>query len=199
MRLLTTLLLMMTFFCEAQKKNIATHSVALQDFITFVVDSYPTVSGELQKPKHINFLLQVGEEGYNSEDRIIIQQAFKLLSNRLTEGDVVSISTYSQMNGIALKEGDPKDIKGLLYTLDNLKSSIKEFHDDGISMAYKYMEDHFSEELEHSIVIVRNPNASTKGAMVSSENQKKKTKQKNNAVVLTAIALLPELIAVIKD
>lgn len=199
MKLLTTIALVLSITCTAQKKNIETKSVGLQDFIGFVIDTYPNQTEELRDPQHINFLLQVGEEGYGVEDRILIQQAFKLLSSRLSEDDTITISTYSKMNGIALSQADPKDLKGILFTIDNLKSSIKEFHEDGIALAYEFMEDNFSEEMNHSIVMVRNSNSSSSLVKETSVASKKKAKVKSNAVVLTAIALLPELIAVIKN
>lgn len=199
MKLLTTLAISLSIACFAQKKNIETTSISLQDFISFVVDTYPNKTQELRTPQHINLLLQVGEEGYGVEDKIIVQQAVKLLSSRLTENDLITISTYSQLNGIAQPKANPKDLKLLLHTIDNLKSSIKEFHDDGIALAYQYMESNFSEDQAHSIVMVRNSNPSSALIRATKSNSKQKVKGRSNAVVLTAIALLPELISVIKD
>lgn len=84
-----------------------------------------------------------------------------------------------------------------MYTINNFKSSIKEFHQDGIELAYKYAKENFDEEAINSVVMVRNPN-------ISSENNNTllmpvKPQKKNNAVLITAISLLPELLAIIKN
>jgi hypothetical protein len=47
--------------------------------------------------------------------------------------------------------------------------------------------------------MIRIPNRSSEVAKTESSDTKKSTKTKSNAVVLTAISLLPELIAVIKN
>lgn len=199
MKLLTILALTFSIISSAQQKNILTKSVNLKELISFVVDNYPKQTEELQEPRHINLLLQVGESGYNAEDRILIHQSLKLLSQRLGEEDLITITTYSQLNGIALEQANPKDIKLLFYTIDNLKQSIKEFHEDGIALAYSYMEENFTEDMQHSVVMVRNSSPSSKLVTHASFSTKKQKKGNGNAVVLTAIALLPELISVIKD
>lgn len=183
---------------QAQEKNIETQSVSIENFIGFIVEHYKLNVEDASESKNITFLIQASE--YNSiEDAVILKQAFKLLSKRLAEDDVLSIVTYSGINGIALNQCPSKELKKILYVIDNLKESIKEFHDDGIELAYTHTKENFIEDAVNSVVMIRNPNASKD--LVSNSNPKisKKTKKKSNAVMLTAIALLPELIAVIKD
>ena len=75
----------------------------------------------------------------------------------------------------------------------------KTIEEDGIELAYQFTKDNFIENSENSVVMIRIPNGEGEVTKVESNNSKKATKKKNNAVVLTAIALLPELISVIKD
>jgi hypothetical protein len=183
----------------AQEMNIETKSVALDNLITFIVENYSVKSEDTESDQqNISFLIQVPETNLSIEDNVILKQAFKLLSNRLTEGDLISIITYSGFNGVALKQVEPNDIKRILHTINNFKSSIKEFHQDGIELAYKYAKENFDEEAINSVVMVRNPNISSE-----SENTSllpvKPQKKKNNAVLITAISLLPELLAIIKN
>ena len=49
------------------------------------------------------------------------------------------------------------------------------------------------------MVMIRLPNRTTDAARTETTANTKTNRKKNNAVVLTAIALLPELIAVIKN
>ncbi len=182
----------------AQEMNIETKSVALDNLITFIVENYSVKSEDTESDQqNISFLIQVPETNLSIEDKVILKQAFKLLSNRLTEGDLISIITYLGFNGLALKQVEPNDIKKILHTINNFKSSIKEFHQDGIELAYKYAKENFDEEAINSVVMVRNPN-------ISSENNNTllmpvKPQKKNNAVLITAISLLPELLAIIKN
>jgi hypothetical protein len=183
----------------AQEMNIETKSVALDNLITFIVENYSVKSEDTESDQqNISFLIQVPETNLSIEDNVILKQAFKLLSNRLTEGDLISIITYSGFNGLALKQVEPNDIKKILHTINNFKSSIKEFHQDGIELAYKYAKENFDEEAINSVVMVRNPNISSE-----SENTSllpvKPQKKNNNAVLITAISLLPELLAIIKN
>jgi hypothetical protein len=183
----------------AQEMNIETKSVVLDNLITFIVENYSVKSEDTESDQqNISFLIQAPETNLSIEDNVILKQAFKLLSNRLTEGDLISIITYSVFNGLALKQVEPNDIKKILHTINNFKSSIKEFHQDGIELAYKYAKENFDEEAINSVVMVRNPNISSE-----SENTSllpvKPQKKNNNAVLITAISLLPELLAIIKN
>ncbi len=182
----------------AQEKNIETQSVSIENLIGFIVEQYKLNVEEASEAKNITFLIQASENN-SIEDAVILKQAFKLLSKRLTEDDVISIVTYSGINGVALSQCPSKDIKKMLYVINNLKESIKEFHEDGIELAYAHAKKNFIESAVNSVVMIRNPNASKGLAANANSNKTKNTKKKSNAVMLTAIALLPELIAVIKD
>lgn len=183
----------------AQEMNIETKSVTLDNLITFIVENYSVKSEDTESDQqNISFLIQVPETNLSIEDKVILKQAFKLLSNRLTEGDLISIITYSGFNGVALKHVEPNNIKKILHTINNFKSSIKEFHQDGIELAYKYAKENFDEEAINSVVMVRNPNISSESDNTSLLPVKPQ-KKKNNAVLITAISLLPELLAIIKN
>lgn len=186
--------------CSAQEKNIQTHSVTLDQLIGFVVESYKTEQGNIEEPHNIVFLLQYNGQPLPAEEAVLLKQAFKILSSRLSEETLISIATYSGVNSIALQQTPSTDLKKILNTIENLQSSIKEFHDDGIAMAYDYMNTHFKEDFQNSIVIIRNPNSSTTSITSNIQATKEeKSKGKPSAIVLTAIALLPEIISVIKN
>ncbi len=186
--------------CSAQEKNIQTHSVTLDQLIGFVVETYKTDQGNIEEPHNIVFLLQYNGQPLPAEEAVLIKQAFKILSSRLSEETLISIATYSGVNGIALQQTPSTDLKKILNTIENLQASIKEFHDDGIAMAYDYMNTHFDEDFQNSIVIIRNPNSSSTSITSNIQATKEeKSKGKPSAIVLTAIALLPEIISVIKN
>lgn len=186
--------------CSAQEKNIQTYSVTLDQLIGFVVETYKVDKDNSEDPHNVVFLLQFNGQTLTSEEAVLLKQAFKILAGRLSEETLISIATYSGVNGIALQQTPSTDLKKILNTIENLQSSIKEFHDDGIAMAYDYMNTHFDEDFQNSIVIIRNPNSSTTSLTSNIQATKEeKSKGKSSAIVLTAISLLPEIISVIKN
>ena len=203
MKTLTTCILLafVTLSSIAQEKNIITKSVSLDNLITYIVENYAMQAEDTEAYfQNINFLIQVPETNLSIEDKVILKQAFKLLSKRLTENDVISIITYSGINGIALEHTKPRDLKKILHTINSFKSSIKELYPDGIELAYNYAEENFDEEAVNTVVMIRNSNISDQNynttTLLTAQPQQK---PRNNAVLLTAITLLPELIAIIKN
>ncbi len=197
-RRLICLALMLSIASHSQEKNIETESVTLDNLITFIVEHYK-LQTDLTETKNITFLIETYSDEFNLEDKVILKQAFKLFSKRVTEDDLISIVTYSNFAGIALNQVDATDIKSLLYVIENLKSSIKTIEENGIELAYEFAKENFIDDSENSVVMIRIPNRSSEVAKTESSDTKKSTKTKSNAVVLTAISLLPELIAVIKN
>jgi len=182
----------------AQEKNIETLSVSIENLIPFIVDNYALNQNNKLTNRNLTFLIQVSEFGLDTESQIVLKQAFKLLSRRISKDDNISIVTYSGFNGIALKQTSPKNLKKILFTINNVKSSVKEFHKDGIELAYTYTKETFKADAVNSVIIIRNPNASSTG-IATNTAANVKPKKKNNAVLITAISLLPELIAIIKN
>ncbi|HMC01694.1 MAG TPA: hypothetical protein VKN14_11730 [Flavobacteriaceae bacterium] len=195
---ITFLCLLLSAIGFTQEKNIETQSVSIENLIPFIAENYSKNTNSLQ---NITFLIQTGSAGISNDDKVILKQAFKLLSKRLTEDDVISIITYAGLNGVALKQKSAKEIKAILHTINDFKSNIKEFHNDGLELAYVYAEENFNEEAINTIIMVRNPNIMANQSQYNSSAQtlSETKKPKNNAVILTAITLLPEIISIIKD
>jgi hypothetical protein len=190
--------LMFAIACHAQEKNIETESVILNNLITFIVEHY-SIAKDSSETKNITFLIETYADNFNTEDSVILKQAFKLLSKRVTEDDLISIVTYSSFNGVALSLAEATDIKKLLYVIEHPKTSVKTLEEDGIETAYQLAKENFIEEAKNSVVMIRIPNRTSSVTETESKQTVKSSKPKNNALVITAMALLPEIIAVIKD
>jgi len=201
---------------QAQNENIETQSVTLDNLISFIADYFPLQNEDdnkkdaIIKNKQVVFLVETSKRNFSAEDKIILQQAFKFLSKRLTKDDTVSIIVYSGQNGMLLESVAGTDIKKILYAVNNVKSNLSQKVKDGIALAYSYAKDNYEEITQSTIVMVRNPNATLDNDVVSSNtepelasntntNQSTKKNKGNNVVLLTAIAVLPELISIIKD
>ena len=118
----------------AQEIDIKTKSVELDNLISFVVKNYEKDASE---SKNITFLIQVNNDEMKGENLVMLKQGFKLISERLDEDSNLAIVAYSKFNGVSLNMTSSKEIKLILHTLLDLKGSISEFYNDGISLGYK--------------------------------------------------------------
>ncbi|WP_452224669.1 hypothetical protein [Lacinutrix chionoecetis] len=218
MKTLLTLIISIFLITEVSSQNsIETQSVALEDFITFIANQFPLEikedtsnakedATETPKTQQISFILETSKTNFSSEDKIILQQAFKFLATRLNKEDKISLLAYSGQNGLLLDRISAKGIKKTLSVINDLKNSITETHKDGIALAYKLAQEHFNENADNLVVMVRNPNATQDTAQtetIREEDDSAKSKviksKNSNVVLLTAMTLLPELITIIKD
>jgi hypothetical protein len=184
------------YVSNAQDMAIETKSVSIENVISYVIENMGKNSEQDSlSPKNITFLIQSAPNGLAIEDKVILKQTFKLISKRLSEEDSITIISYSGINGVVLEKTSPKALKKIMYALENYKSSIKELHSDGIQLAYTYAQENFEEDTSSTVVMIRNPKASSTSYIQNAEAPKKKS----NTVLITAIGLLPEIISLIKD
>ena len=181
----------------AQENDIETKSVKIDDLISFVVQNYDAAD---QIDRNITFLVQVKEDQFGGEDLILLRQAFKLISERLSENSKLSLVTYSKFGGLALGPTLAKEEKLILHTLTDLKGNIAEFYQDGIALGYQHANQNFDDSFENTVVIIRNTSkAQNEVVDIAKADKKAKRKQKTNAILIATLSLLPELIEVIKD
>ncbi|PNQ72916.1 hypothetical protein C1T31_09420 [Hanstruepera neustonica] len=215
MKSLTIILVISLFHLKGytQEQQVETKSVLLDDFISFIAENYELPSMKSEEdldeeedvepiPHNIVFLIETTNKNPSQEDIILLKQAFRFLAKRLSKNDHVSIIAYSGMNGLVLDKTDPTDTKKTLYALDDIKGQIDKSCRDGIAFAYEYVKKAFESDSNNSVVMIRNPNAANqhyKSSVTSVSQDNIKPKGNGTAIVLTAITLLPELIAVIKD
>ncbi|SHH48701.1 vWA domain-containing protein [Winogradskyella jejuensis] len=192
-------LLLVTAQLQSQERRIETESVTLDNLFTFIVDHFE----EDGNPQNVTFLLKTHKGDFSEEDKFILKQTFKLLSKRLTEDDYISIATYNHYSGIALSKTPATQLKKMLYAIEHPKESIEAFAKDGIEFAYKYANINFEEDYDNKVIMIRLPERkSTANNLVNPvAATTATTKQKGNgtAIVLSALALLPEIIQVIKN
>jgi len=195
--------------------SIETQSITLDNLITFVANHFPKEVDVVKanannigekKLKQISFIIETSKSNFAPEDKIIIQQAFKFLSTRLSKDDTVSLFVYAGQNGLLLDRVSAKDLKKIVSAINDVNSSITEKHTDGITMAYQQAQEHFNETANNIVVMVRNPNAVMNKPQVNTTEinvtaaKEETTRNKGGSVVLlTAITLLPEIISIIKD
>ena len=189
----------------AQQKNIETKSVLLDDFISFIADNYSASNPDsIEAPNKTNNLVFLIESNRNNPSReaiISLKQSFRFLSKRLSDDDQISLIAYSGLNGLFLNQSSPKQLKKILNALDDIKSNVEKDCDDGISFGYEYCSEIYDPSANNVVIMIRNPNASnyTENDISTTQIHQENKVKKGGAIVLTAISLLPELIAVIKN
>jgi len=192
--------LLITVQLQAQEKIIVTESVTIESLIPFMVENYASTPDE----HNITLLVETTKRNFTSEEAILIKQAVKYLSEQLTEDDSISIVAYNALNGIVLEETSAKNLKKLLNVINDFSSHLESKTNDGITLAYNYANETYKEGVVNTVVMIRNPHGSrvvtVQDVSNSSALEKAEVKKpKNSMILLTAIAVLPELIAIIKD
>lgn len=182
-----------------QAQTVETQSVGIADIIDFVAQEYPHQEAEDQEPHKIVMALQVADGDLDVENRFILKQTFKLLSDRLNKASTVSIVAYYGLNGVVLDETPVKDLNRVYAAIESLKASVVEPQDDGLTFSYTYINNIKDEAAINTVLIVRNENAVNGEALSMSLKAQKKLKRKarNKTLLKTAVSLLPELIAII--
>ena len=186
------------------QNSIETQSIAIEDLITFIANSFPleAEADDKIKTKQISFIIETSKKNFSAEDRVVLQQAFKFLATRLNKEDAISLFVYSGQNGLLLDRVSVKEIKKIMSVINDVKGSISKKHTDGITMAYQLAQDNFNSDANNSVIMVRNPNvvkAANSEVEITANKASNSKNMAGNALLLTAITLLPELISVIKD
>ena len=145
--ILSLVLFLFLTVINAQETTLTTKSLKLDNLISFVADNFPLQSEnnneddedyeeeQIQLNYQVTFLLETTTSNFSDEDEIILKQAFKFLSNRLSKEDKLSIVVYSGQNGLLLDNQSPKSLKKILHALSDVKKNIIEEYDDGIEVA----------------------------------------------------------------
>ncbi|PHR69253.1 MAG: hypothetical protein COA67_11020 [Lutibacter sp.] len=198
MRKITTNLFLLFVIVQvrSQENNIFTKTVQIEEFIPFVVNNFPKEI-DVEKYRNITFLIPITNLGATDETSVILNQAFRLLSRRLNEEDMITLVVYSAINGEVLKSTSVKELKKILYALDNVNTSISELFEDGVQLGYDIADTNFDEDAVNTVVMIRS-SAKVNGNSFTHQNVKPK-KKKNNIVLLTLLGLAPEIISILKD
>lgn len=193
------LLLVLYVSLGAKAQDIETFSTTIDGLNGLIVDALNSeVEDEMANPKNLVFLFETKTGKLSYDNKIKLKQSFRLLSSRLTSDDNISILVFSGKNGIVLRQTSATDLKTILHTIEHFSDKIETSNEVGLNLAYQYVEEYTNYKSEDSVIIIRNIETSP-NQMVSEVGQSGEPKPKKNQVLLTAITLLPEIIALIKE
>lgn len=163
-----------------------------------------TESKKQQKPKHITFLLEITSEASLNKNKILLEQALKLLSKKAQQQDKIAIVTFSRSNAIVLQPTAAKNKKVIIKALNNIAVNNQQVDLTGIDKAYQLAEDHYAENGENIVFLLRDDTiietedviAVVQDDLVAQETMIKK--QQKTTILVTALSLIPEIIRIIK-
>ncbi|MEO1031387.1 MAG: hypothetical protein AAFX55_08275 [Bacteroidota bacterium] len=135
----------------SEKKTIETESIAIKDFISFILEKYPVVTDSILT-RNITFLIQTYDNNFNDEERLLLKQAFKLISDRLTEKDAIRVISYEKYNGVVLDWTSPKQSKKILHAIAYPVPSTDFLGANVIEFAYNNTRQQFINDSKNSIV-----------------------------------------------
>lgn len=192
--ILTVLSMLFAFTVQAQQK-IETLNITIDELIPFIVDNVPNNS-ESGIESNIVVLVETKSRLVSREKTFYLKQAFHLLGKRLSENSKVSLISYNVQNGVVLKPTAVSNSNIIQSKIIQFK--VKKDNDAyGIDLAYKQANESYKEGGMNKIIFVRDGDNFESG--ITEQSQPEKKKKGKNAVLITTIGLIPELIAIIKN
>lgn len=104
-------------------------------------------------PSNLVFLLDVSGSMKDRDKLPLLQEAFCLLAENLTEKDRISIVTYSNEDRIVLRGAKGDETKKIQRTINSLKASGGTYGSKGLEAAYELAEEYFIEGGNNRIIL----------------------------------------------
>lgn len=104
-------------------------------------------------PSNLTFLIDTSGSMDSYDKLPLLKQAFSLLTDTLTEDDMVSIITYAGSSEIVLDSVSGADKDKILNAINNLSASGSTAGADGIDTAYKLAEKNFRPQGNNRVIL----------------------------------------------
>ncbi|HRD37180.1 MAG TPA: VWA domain-containing protein [Bacteroidia bacterium] len=108
---------------------------------------------EKNKANHLVFLIDVSGSMQDQNKLPLLKRAFRLLGNKLTDDDRISLVVYAGAAGVLLKNEPGNHRKEIENALENLQAGGSTAGGEGIELAYKIAEEHFIEDGNNRIIL----------------------------------------------
>ncbi len=107
-----------------------------------------------RKPVHLTFLVDVSGSMSSRDKLPLAQQALKVLTNNLQEGDTVALATYAGRTEIILEPTGVEKKRSIMDAIDQLSSGGGTGMSSGMEAAYKLaLENHKRDHVNRVIVV----------------------------------------------
>lgn len=203
------IVLILTAIQIRAQEDVSTTVIKLKDLITHAADSYPN-----EEPQQIYLLIETGVSGVSSDHRFFLEQGVQLLLKRLQPEDKIAIGTYGGSNTTIVSYTEASNASHILNELQKIYTiTHQNTGNDGIDIAYQFAKNHYVEDSENKVIMMRNDqvtgNTIVTNASVEKESKHKMTRAERKeagqpyklggAIAITALSILPEVLEIIKD
>ncbi|MBP3476817.1 MAG: VWA domain-containing protein [Lachnospiraceae bacterium] len=137
-------------------------------------------------PSNLVFLLDVSGSMYSDDKLPLLQEAFGLLAENLTEKDRVSIVTYAGEDQIVLKGAKGSQTKKIKNALNSLEASGSTNGSAGIETAYALAESNFIEGGNNRVIIATDGDLNV-GLTTEEELEDLITEKKESGIFLSVL------------
>lgn len=137
-------------------------------------------------PSNLVFLLDVSGSMYSDDKLPLLQEAFGLLAENLTEKDRVSIVTYAGDDRIVLKGAKGNQTRRIKKALDSLEASGSTNGSAGIQTAYALAESNFIEGGNNRVIIATDGDLNV-GLTTEEELEELITEKKESGIFLSVL------------
>lgn len=137
-------------------------------------------------PSNLVFLLDVSGSMYSDDKLPLLQEAFGLLAENLTEKDRVSIVTYAGDDQIVLKGAKGNQTKKIKKALNSLEADGSTNGSAGIETAYALAESYFIEGGNNRIIIATDGDLNV-GLTTEEELEDLITEKKESGIFLSVL------------
>lgn len=137
-------------------------------------------------PSNLVFLLDVSGSMYSDDKLPLLQEAFGLLAENLTEKDRVSIVTYAGEDQIVLKGAKGNQTKKIISALNSLEASGSTNGSAGIQMAYALAESNFIKGGNNRVIIATDGDLNV-GLTTEEELEELITEKKESGIFLSVL------------
>lgn len=137
-------------------------------------------------PSNLVFLLDVSGSMYSDDKLPLLQEAFGLLAENLTEKDRVSIVTYAGDDQIVLKGAKGNQTKKIKKALNSLEADGSTNGSAGIETAYALAESYFIEGGNNRVIIATDGDLNV-GLTTEEELEDMITEKKESGIFLSVL------------
>ncbi|MDE5993081.1 MAG: VWA domain-containing protein, partial [Oscillospiraceae bacterium] len=111
------------------------------------------IQREEREPLNLVFLIDVSGSMFSEDKLPLVQKAFTMLTDTLTEDDRISIVTYAGEEKVVLKGTSGEDKKKIKEAINSLEAGGSTYGEAGINRAYELAEKYFIKNGNNRVIL----------------------------------------------
>ncbi|MDE6599032.1 MAG: VWA domain-containing protein [Oscillospiraceae bacterium] len=111
------------------------------------------IQREEREPLNLVFLIDVSGSMFSEDKLPLVQKAFTMLTDTLTEDDRISIVTYAGEDKVVLKGTSGEDKKKIKEAINSLEAGGSTYGEAGINRAYELAEKYFIKNGNNRVIL----------------------------------------------